>query len=295
MRVTNASAGTFTPCQKVTPSFGGGQAPRGPGGKDAHALRRAGAEVRHRRPDGTRGRRGAQPRQAPVHPRGRCEHPLAPEDGRRLALGGQIRRVPDAQGADPLGNGRLPRCGHRPRGAGDPASGDDMEVVAHLGPDLLGDDWEPGGGGEPGGRPRPAAGGGTAGPAGDGGRRKRLRQRALLRVGSTSDIAGERGEGSAADRAARSGHALAEQVRVNRTTTETPGPATTSGSTAGSDALPPVRYDVESDRAQVTGTTEFRSGVPTARPATRYVRPCRIPSMLRSASAVIDMNGLQPR
>ena len=58
-------------------------------------------------------------------------------------LGGQIRRVPAAQGADPLGNGGLSRRGLDlgvleilPRDT-------DMDVVAHLGPDLLGDDWEP--------------------------------------------------------------------------------------------------------------------------------------------------------
>ena len=37
-------------------------------GKDTDALRRPGAAVRHRRPDRRGGRRGGQPRQAPVHP-----------------------------------------------------------------------------------------------------------------------------------------------------------------------------------------------------------------------------------
>ena len=64
-------------------------------GKDVDAMRCSGAAVRHRRPDRPAGRRGGQPRQAPVHPGRRRQHPLALEDGRQLAdqPGEQPRRA----------------------------------------------------------------------------------------------------------------------------------------------------------------------------------------------------------
>ena len=59
----------------------------------------------------------------------------------------------------------------------------DLDAVAHLGPDLLGPDWAADvAAAEPDGRAGPAASRGAAGSAGDGRRRERVRQRAVLRV-----------------------------------------------------------------------------------------------------------------
>ncbi len=222
------------------------QAARGAGGKDVDALRCSGAPLRHRRPDRAAGRRGGQPRQAPVHPGRRGEHPLASEDGRQLAGRQQLARPS--------------RAGHRIRiilEAGDiQAAGVDLGVleilerandedaVAHLGPDLLGDDWEP----------RIAAanlsadpdrplGRDAAGPAGDGRRRQRVRQRAVLRLRASADGTGERGEGSAADGAAGPGHAVAQPVPLNRTTTGDTRRGRRCGSTAGPGAVSTLRHD----------------------------------------------------
>ena len=58
----------------------------------------------------------------------------------------------------------------------------DMDAVAHLGPDLLGDDWDPHvAAANLVADPIRAAGRSTARPAGDGRRRKRLLQRTVLR------------------------------------------------------------------------------------------------------------------
>ena len=111
--------------------------------------------------------------------------------------------------------GRPSRAGHRIRiilEAGDvQAAGidlgvleilerdDDEEAVAHLGPDLLGPDWDPHvAAANLDRRSGPAAVRGPAGSAGDGRRRERVRQRAVLRVRAPADSAGGRGEGPVA-------------------------------------------------------------------------------------------------
>ena len=69
----------------------------------------------------------------------------------------------------------------------------DGDVVAHLGPDLLGCDWDPEvATAEPDGPPRPAVGRGAAGPAGAGRDRQRLLQRTVLRQRTIADRAGQR-------------------------------------------------------------------------------------------------------
>ncbi len=79
----------------------------------------------------------------------------------------------------------------------------DMDAVAHLGPDLLGDDWDPARrGGEPDRRPGPAAGRGAARSAGDGRCRQRVLQRVVLRHRAPAHRAGQRRQGPAADGAA---------------------------------------------------------------------------------------------
>ena len=61
----------------------------------------------------------------------------------------------------------------------------DEDAVAHLGPDLLGDDWDPRTARrQPRRRSGPAAGRGAARSAGDGRRRQRVLQRVVLRLRS---------------------------------------------------------------------------------------------------------------
>ncbi len=66
----------------------------------------------------------------------------------------------------------------------------DEDAVAHLGPDLLGPDWDPHlAVTNRGRRPAAAALGGAAGPAGDGRCGQRVLQRAVLRLRSSADDA----------------------------------------------------------------------------------------------------------
>ena len=58
-------------------------------------------------------------------------------------VNGQIRRVPVHKVRIILGDGELSGRGCRPGRARSASADHDMDVVAHLGPDLLGDDWEP--------------------------------------------------------------------------------------------------------------------------------------------------------
>jgi endonuclease-8 len=99
----------------------------------------------------------------------------------------------------------------------------DMEAVAHLGPDLLGDDWEPRVArdnlvAEP-DRPRAPA---VRGP------RQRLRQRVVFRHRVSADHPGGRRQGSAADGAAGARHAVAQpfpgQPHHHRRHPRRPGP-----------------------------------------------------------------------
>ena len=67
----------------------------------------------------------------------------------------------------------------------------DMEAVAHLGPDLLGDDWEPAvAAANLSADPDRGSGRDTARSAGDGRRRQRVRQRAMLRGGPVAHVTG---------------------------------------------------------------------------------------------------------
>ena len=109
-------------------------------GQDADPLRRAGAAVRHSRPDRPHRRRGAQPWQAFVHPGRPGQHPLAPEDGRQLAgVHGRRVRESDHRVRIILEAGDIQAAGIDLGQLEILERADDMSVVAHLGPDLLGD------------------------------------------------------------------------------------------------------------------------------------------------------------
>ena len=117
-------------------------------GQVADPLRPAGAPVRHRRPHRPHRPRRHPARQAPPHPhRGRPHPPLPSADGRRLA---GVRHRPSAgAAARPTRSGRSSAPpDHTAVGYRLPVlellrTADEDRAVGHLGPDLLGPDWDP--------------------------------------------------------------------------------------------------------------------------------------------------------
>ena len=165
------------------------------------ALRLARAAVRHRRPDRRDRRRACQPRQAPAACASSGADPLPPQDG------GVLARVPRAARA---GGGRRSRRASCSSTAEWQAVGFDLgtsrwcardrggRVVGHLGPDLLGPDWDAAEALRQLERdPDAPIGAGAAGPAQPRGRRKRVRERALLPPRRAAHPSGRRGAGPA--------------------------------------------------------------------------------------------------
>ena len=175
------------PCLRATPSGAPPSGSQGAGRCRGRALRPAVPQPGHRSTSAGRARRGGQPRQAPAAAvRQRPDPALAPEDGGAVAGRDPARTLPRWLRRDDL---RAASARRRGRALGlrlglleaVPTS-EEATLVGHLGPDLLGPDWDlADGAGEP-ARHHRAHRGGAARPAQPGGDRHALGQRVAVPV-----------------------------------------------------------------------------------------------------------------